>query len=236
MQAKVSSREMEEERGYRAHVVVLPFHGLGHINPMFQLSKRLASKGLKITVATTVSSMRSMQAGGPGGSITFEPIYDDCIEGGLGGPGWLLGFMERFKASAERCLPDLVKNNSESYPVKCLVYDANLPWALNIAKQLGVSGVAFFTQSCAAIASYYPMYMDMSDQQLSVPAFSMPGLRQPDQIPSCLAFGSDAGRYHPIIRIILDQFSNIDKADWILFNSFDKLEEEVTSFFFYFWH
>ncbi|KAE8057459.1 hypothetical protein FH972_014149 [Carpinus fangiana] len=55
---------MEEERPYRAHVVVLPLHGQGHINPMLQFSKRLASKGLiKITVATTLTTMRSMQAG-----------------------------------------------------------------------------------------------------------------------------------------------------------------------------
>lgn len=240
MQVKESSTEMEGERAYGAHVVVLPFHGQGHINPMLQLSKRLASKGLKITVATTLSSINSMQAGA--GSIAFEPIYDDCIEGGFGGPGGLMGFMERFKASATRCLPDLIKKPEKSeFPVKCLVYDANLPWALNIAKQLGVSAAAFFTQSCAAIASYYPMYMEMSDEQLPVPVFSMPGLRPPG-IPNLPSFGSGAGRFPPIIRIILDQFSNIEEADWILFNSFDKLEEEESSFllsscfFFDFWH
>ena len=78
--------------------------------------------------------------------------------------------MERFEASATRCLPALIKKSDNSeYPVKCLVYDANLPWAINIANQLGVSGTAFFTQSCAAIAKYYWMYVEMSDKQLPVP-------------------------------------------------------------------
>ncbi|GMY29000.1 UDP-glycosyltransferase 74E2-like [Fagus crenata] len=216
---------MEEERAYCAHVVVLPFHGQGHINPMLQFSKRLASKGLKITVATVLSNTKSMQTGG--GSITLESIYDDLTEGGFGGPTGFKGFFDRFEASGTRVLAVLIKKLENSkYPVKCLVYDANLPWALNIAKQLGVSGAAFFTQSCAAIASYYPMHVELSEGQLTMPAFSMPGLPTP-KLPNLPSLGSDTGRYSPIIRHILNQFSNIEKADWVLFNSFDKLEEEV---------
>lgn len=120
---------MEEDRAYSAHVVVLPFHGQGHINPMLQFSKRLASKGLKITIAALLSVRKSMQTGA--GSVTIEPIYDDCIEGGIGGPGGFKGFLERFEASGKRGLVDLIKKLENSkYPVKCLVYDANLPWAL----------------------------------------------------------------------------------------------------------
>ena len=217
---------MEEERAYSAHIVVLPFHGQGHINPMLQFSKRLASKGLKITIAALLSVSKSMQTGA--GSVTLEPIYDDCIEGGIGGPGGFKGFLERFEASGKRGLVDLIKKLENSkYRVKCLVYDANLPWALNIAKQLGVAGAAFFTQPCAAIASYYPMHVELSGEQLTMPAFSMPGLPTP-KLPNLPSLGSDTGRYSPIIRHILNQFSNIEKADWVLFNSFDKLEEEVS--------
>nr|POF02901.1 udp-glycosyltransferase 74e2 [Quercus suber] len=137
---------------------------------MLQFSKRLASKGLKITIAALLS-----------------------VSG-------FKGFLERFEASGKRGLVDLTKKLENSkYPVKCLVYDANLPWALNIAKQLGVAGAAFFTQPCAAIASYYPMHVELSD----------------------------TGPYPPVVRFILNQFSNIEQADWVLFNSFDKLEEEV---------
>ncbi|KAK7852537.1 udp-glycosyltransferase 74f2 [Quercus suber] len=115
---------------------------------MLQFSKRLASKGLKITIAALLSVS------------------------GIGGPGGFKGFLERFEASGKRGLVDLTKKLENSkYPVKCLVYDANLPWALNIAKQLGVAGAAFFTQPCAAIASYYPMHVELSGEQLTMPAF-----------------------------------------------------------------
>ncbi|KAF8377965.1 hypothetical protein HHK36_031354 [Tetracentron sinense] len=216
---------MEEEKAYGAHVMVLPFHGQGHINPMLQFSKRLVSKGLKVTVTTTLSNTKTMQAGA--GSISLEPIYDDCSEGGLGGPGGFKGFIERFEASGSRGLIELIeKLESSNYPVKCLVYDANLPWALDIAKRLGLPGAAFFTQSCAAIASYYSMHQEMLGESPREPAFPMPGL-PPLGLPNLPSLGSASGQCPPIVRYILNQFSNIEKADWVLFNSFDKLEYEV---------
>lgn len=85
---------MEEERAYKAHVVLLPFFGKGHLNPMLQFSNRSASKGLKITVTTVLSVTKTVSDGL--WSITFEPIYDDCTEGGFRGSGGFKGFMERF--------------------------------------------------------------------------------------------------------------------------------------------
>nr|ALO19898.1 UDP-glycosyltransferase 74AG1 [Camellia sinensis] len=216
---------MAEETAYKAHVMVLPFYGQGHLNPMLQFSKRLASKGLKVTVTTIHSVTKTMPSGA--GSIAFESVYDDSTDGGFHGPGGFKGYLERFEASVTLCLTELIKKlqNSE-YPVKCLVYDGNLPWALNIAKQLGIAGATFFTQSCAAIAGYYPMHLDSLGEPMPVVASSM--LAVPElKIPVVPTFESDTGRYPPIIRHILQQFSNIEKADWVLFNSFDKLEEDV---------
>ncbi|XP_059636419.1 UDP-glycosyltransferase 74G1-like [Cornus florida] len=213
------------EKTYRARVMVFPFHGQGHINPMVQFAKRLASKGVKVTIATTLSNTKTMQVGD--GSIKFEPIYDDCTEGGLGGQGGFKGYLERFEASGSRNIAELIgKLENSEYPVKCLVYDANILWALDIAKRLGIAGAAFFTQSCAAIACYYPMYYELLGEPLPLPALSIPALPE-FRIPNLPSLGSVTERYPPIIRHILNQFNNIDKADWVLFNSFHKLEEEV---------
>ncbi|KAA8520986.1 hypothetical protein F0562_011659 [Nyssa sinensis] len=223
---------MEKEQAYKAHVVVLPFHGQGHLNTMIQFSKRLASKGIKITLTTTLSNTNTMQAAA--GSITFESIYDDCTEGG-GGVGGFKGFLERFEASGSRNLAELIRKFKISeFPVKCLVYDANIEWALDIAKQLGIVGAAFFTQSCAAIASYYPMHHELTGEPLPVPAFSMPGLPQLS-IPNLPSLGLGTGGFPPIILHILKQFNNIEKADWVLFNSFDMLEEEVVKWMLNLW-
>ncbi|CAL5331938.1 unnamed protein product [Camellia sinensis] len=216
---------MEEERVYKAHVIVFPFYGQGHLNPMLQFSKRLASKGLKVIVTTVLSVTKTMPS--RAGSIAFEPVYDDCTEGGIQGPGGFKGYLDRFEASGTCCVTELIRKlESSEYPVKCLVYDGNMPWALNIAKQLGIAAAAFFTQSCAAIASYYPMHLDLLGEPLPVLAFPMPALPE-IRIPKMPLFGSDTSRYLPMIRYVLEQFSNIEKADWVLFNSFDELEGEV---------
>ncbi|CAK9155621.1 unnamed protein product [Ilex paraguariensis] len=60
------------EKAYKAHVVVLAYHGQGHINPIVQFSKRLASKGIKVTVTTKLSTTKTMQA--TAGSIIFKRL------------------------------------------------------------------------------------------------------------------------------------------------------------------
>ncbi|KAL3513930.1 hypothetical protein ACH5RR_026647 [Cinchona calisaya] len=216
---------MEKRRVYRAHVVVVPYHGQGHINPMVQFAKRLASKEIKITIATTSSTAKTVQQ--IFDSFSVVSIYDDIVEGGVAGPGGFKGFLDRFEAGGLKNLTELVaKQENTEYPVKCLVHDADMMWASNVATELGIARAAFFTQSCAAIGTYYPMHCDLSGKEVPLPAFAIPGLPKL-RTPNLPSLGSDTGRYPPLIMHILRQFDNIDKADWVLFNSFDMLEEEV---------
>nr|GMD92689.1 UDP-glycosyltransferase 74E2-like [Ipomoea batatas]GME11061.1 UDP-glycosyltransferase 74E2-like [Ipomoea batatas] len=220
---------MEEERGCRAnvHVVVLAYHGQGHINPMVQFSKRLASKGIKITVATTLSNTKALQVISGSSSLRFLSVYDDCTEGGVAGLGGFKGFLDRFQVSGSKNLSNFIAQQDRSeYPVKCLVYDANIPWASDIASHFKIASAAFFTQSCAAAASYYPMYCEVSGTPMPESVFPLIGLPKLG-IPNLPSLGPTDGRYPPIIMHLLSQFDNIHKANWVLMNSFDQLEEEV---------
>ncbi|KAH6795286.1 hypothetical protein C2S51_036272 [Perilla frutescens var. frutescens] len=221
---------MDKEETYKAHIMVLPHHGQGHMNPMVQFSKRLAAKGIKITVTTTLSNAKAMEeaASGDHGSINFESIYDDPFEGGVAGPGGFGGFLERFEAIGSANLVHLIKKFQDSNnPVKCLIYDANIAWASNVANELAIARASFFTQSCAFVAGCYPMHCDLAGVTPAVPPLSIttgfPELRLP-RLPS---LGPQTGRYPPIMRFMLRQFDNSENADWVLFNSFHKLEEEV---------
>ncbi|KAL0361925.1 UNVERIFIED_CONTAM: UDP-glycosyltransferase 74F2 [Sesamum radiatum] len=198
-----------DEETYRAHVVVLAYHGQGHINPMVQFSKRLAAKGIKVTVTTTLSNTNAMKSAY--GPIKFETIYDDHTEGGVAGPGGFKGFLDRFEAIGSRNLVEFIRKFQDSEkPVKCLIYDANIPWASNVATELGIFRAAFFTQSCAFVTTCYPMHCDLSEKPPSVPLLSMPGLPEL-RVPNLPSLGPETGRYHPIIRLILRQFDNSEK-------------------------
>lgn len=93
-------------------------------------------------------------------------MYDFCSEGGIG-VGGFKGYIEKLKASGSSNLVELIsKLEVSANPLSCPVYDASFTLVLDIAKQLDVGRVAvavFFTQSCAAIAIYCAMHLEMLD-------------------------------------------------------------------------
>ncbi|KAK3020996.1 hypothetical protein RJ639_045461 [Escallonia herrerae] len=205
----------------QTHVLVFPFIAQGHINPLVQFSKRLASKGLKVTLVATHKSMQSQDS-----SIKVERI-SDFFEDSDHMINNVESFFDRLRIAVSRGLPDLIeKQNSLGCPGKIVVYDSTMPWVLDIAHQLGLYGAVFHTQSCAVGAVYYHMHkgslkIDPAEAStVSVP--SMP-LMETKDLPS---FIYDMGSYPSTLRLVLNQFSNWKKADWRLFNTFDKLEGE----------
>ncbi|KAL6343269.1 hypothetical protein AAG906_022185 [Vitis piasezkii] len=164
------------------HIMVLPYCSQGHINPMLQFSRRLASKGLKVTLVIPRASIYNAEASSINIEIICEGLEERKEEESIE------DYVERFR----------MKHSRSSHPAKFLVYDSMMPWAQDVAEPLGLDGVPFFTQSCA-------LKTPLEGYTVSIP--SMPLLCIND-LPS---FIND--------KTIL--------VKWILFNTFDKLEEEV---------
>ncbi|KAJ6777572.1 GLYCOSYLTRANSFERASE [Salix koriyanagi] len=217
---------VKDKRGRESHVLVLPLPLQGHINPMLQFSKRLESKGIKVTLIVTPYIAESMQ--GQHSSINLEPIFDGSKEGEMAAN--IDKYFERYKLIMPHSLSTLIdRYNGSEYPVKFLVYDSVLPWALDVARNKGIEGGPFFTQSCAVTAVLYhaaqgafQVPVDESDQA----AVSLPSLEKLElnDLPS---FATDASSYPAIRELLLGQFSNILEARWLIWNSFNELEVEV---------
>src|SRR5690242_7514857 len=110
-----------EEKTNKSHVLVLPFPVQGHINPMIQFSKRLASKGsVKVTLITTDSVTKSMPIL-ESGSIKIHSIpHDDETP-----PQSYDLFLEWFHILVSKNLSKIVEKLSDSeYPVKVVVFDS----------------------------------------------------------------------------------------------------------------
>ncbi|KAM7486491.1 hypothetical protein LguiA_002500 [Lonicera macranthoides] len=209
--------------GSKTHIMVLPFPLQGHINPMLQFSKHLASRGLKVTLLTTLST-------------TIEPPQSDLIDTECipfrfieDGKEDIGAFIERFKETVSQNLPKIVeKCRINGTPVEVLVYDSLAHWALDISHQIGIKGASFFTQSCAVCAIYYHHH----EGNLEIPSngslVSLPCLKPvvigKYDLPS---FIYDMGSFPPLLKLVIDQFLNFKEADWLLFNTFDKLEDKV---------
>lgn len=208
-----------------SHVLIFPFPAQGHINPMLQFSKRLASQGLRVTLITITSSNKPMQL--PTSSmINIEPIefkegetivepneYFDLYTTLI--PGRLLKIIEKIKAS--------------QYPTGFLIYDSFMPWVLDVARGLGMDGAPFFTQSWAVNTIYY--YFQKGTFRVPLKEEHIVAL-----LPSVVLEGSDlpsfvqhASAYVGLRQLVLDQFSNFDEVKWMFCNTFDKLEDEIIS-------
>ncbi|XP_059275227.1 UDP-glycosyltransferase 74G1-like [Lycium ferocissimum] len=207
-----------------AHCLILPYPSQGHINPMLQFSKRLQSKGVKITIATTKSFLKTMQELTT--SVSIEAISDGYDDGGRDQAG---SFITRFKEVGSDTLAQLIKKLANSgWPVNCIVYDPFLPWAVEVAKDFGLVSAAFFTQNCAVDNIYYHVHKGVlklpptqDDEEILIPGFLCP--IESSDVPS-FVISPEAAR---ILDMLVNQFSNLDKVDWVLINSFYELEKEL---------
>ncbi|KAI3885448.1 hypothetical protein MKX03_036340 [Papaver bracteatum] len=215
------------EVNYGNHVLVVPYPSQGHINPMLQFSKRLISKGLKITLAITVHVANKMetQINGP---VKVEMISDGHDEGGVMQASSPQAYLEKFAIVGSQTLTEIIeRQRSLGDPVSCVVYDPFLPWALDVTKQFNLMGAAFYTQSCAVSSIYYYVQKGMMKSPATPgEVVSLPGL-PPLEFSDLPSFVAGIGPFTSLLSTLLEQFGNIDKADWVLFSSFDKLEAEL---------
>lgn len=211
---------------HKVHCLILPYPVQGHVNPLLQFSKRLQHEGTKVTLAATKFLFKTLQD--VSGSISVETISDGFDEGRNETITSEETYFATFQKVGSQTLTQLVlKLRDSGCPVDCIIYDAFLPWGLDVAKNLGLSGAVFFTQSCAVNNIYYHVYKGLLKLPLEVTEVELPGL--PPLLASELpSFLSSYGSYPAIFQLVVnDQMKNMEKADWIFFNTFHKLEEEV---------
>ncbi|KAM3270677.1 UDP-glycosyltransferase 74G1 [Capsicum chacoense] len=212
---------------HKAHCLILPYPLQGHINPMLQFSRRLQSKGVKITIAPPKSFLKNMQELPT--AVSVEAISDGYDDGGRDQAESLVAYTTLFKEVGSATLSQLIqKLTNYGCPVNCIVYDPFLPWAVEVAKNFGLVIAAFFTQSCAVDNIYYHVHKGVLklpptqvDQEILIPGFSCP--IEPSDVPT-FVIHPEAERIH---EMMANQFSNLDKVDWVLINSFYDLEKEV---------
>ncbi|XP_059434663.1 UDP-glycosyltransferase 74F2-like [Corylus avellana] len=215
----------KQKNGYKAHCLVLSYPTQGHINPMLQFSKRLDNKGVRVTLVTTFSISKTIHKEAT--SIALDTISDGYDDGGIEQAESIQAYLDSFWRVGSQTLTQLLeKFSSSGSPVDCIVYDAFLPWALDVAKKFGLIGAVFFTMSCAVDNILYQVHKGALKLPLSESEILLPGLPplEREDMPS---FISDFGSYPAFFDMVVQQFSNIDKADWVLCNTFYELEQEV---------
>uniref|UniRef100_A0A2N9GEW7 Glycosyltransferase n=1 Tax=Fagus sylvatica TaxID=28930 RepID=A0A2N9GEW7_FAGSY len=202
----------------KGHVVVLTYPAQGHINPLLQFAKRLASKGLKATLATTHYTVKSIHAT----TVGIEPISDGYDESGFKQAPSTEAYLESFKSVGSKTLADLISKFKDSAsPVNCIVYDSLLPWALDVARQFGIYGAVFLTNS----ASVCSMYWHIHHGHLTLPVKQE---TEPVLLPGLPSLGiSDLPSFLAQTAVIMEKVGCLENNDWVFCNSSEELESEV---------
>ncbi|KAK7380588.1 hypothetical protein VNO78_33102 [Psophocarpus tetragonolobus] len=225
---------MEERKNHVAHCLVLPYPAQGHINPMLQFSKRLVQRGVKVTLVTVVSNWKKMSSKNFT-SIEVESISDGYDDGGPAAAESLEAYLDTFWKVGSKTFGALLQKLAESsHPPDCVIYDAFFPWGLDVAKKFGLLGATFFTQTCATNIIYFHVYKKWLEVPLTQTEYILPGLPKlaAEDLPSFLnKYELCPGAYN----LVMNQFTNIDKADWILANTFYELEKEVVDWLVKIW-
>ncbi|WCJ21866.1 UDP-Glycosyltransferase superfamily protein [Euphorbia peplus] len=214
-----------DQEDFETQIIAFPFPAQGHINPMFQFCKRLASRKIKITLITYVDEdlIRNNYAKHP--SIQMESICSSADEENLT-ITTMEDYWNDFRSKLRRKLSEIVAKK-QSVPISCLVYDSIMPWALQVARDFGVRGASFFTQSCAVSGIYSEFQkgvLQIPDEEACVSVRGMPLMMVYRDMPTSVKQNLECP-YH--LSLMTSQFSNVKDADWIFFNSFNSLEHEV---------
>lgn len=211
----------------KVHCLVLSFPAQGHINPMLQFSKLLQQEGIKVTLVTTIFFAKNLHKLPP--SITLETISDGFDNDGFREAKGFRSYVDHCWQVGPKNLEKLIeKLGKTNYPIDCVIYDAFYPWALDVAKRLGIVGVSFLTQNVGVNSIYYHVLVGNLRVPLDVQEISLqalPQLQHRDMPSFFLNYENDP----TFLDLAVGQFSNICKADWILCNSFFELHQEVNN-------
>ncbi|KAL1561418.1 N-hydroxythioamide S-beta-glucosyltransferase [Salvia divinorum] len=205
-----------------AEVVVLPYPAQGHINPAAALAETLALRGLRVALITTTAlSKTATFHHTPATPIAIHHLSDGHERATQ--PETTEAYLARLEANLSRSLAAFLDERGQ---VKAVVYDSIMPWVLDIAHERGLLGAVFFTQSCSVSAVYYHLKQGLVrlpyDQGSATDLPALPPLR-PRHLPSFAHVDSQ----RTTVDFLGRQFDNLERADWIFFNSFHKLESQV---------
>ncbi|GAB4825847.1 hypothetical protein Ancab_008720 [Ancistrocladus abbreviatus] len=213
----------DEAKG--AHVLIVPYPTQGHINPMLQLGKLLTTKGVKSTLATSVFIVKNTRLEST--TVQIDTISNGFDQTGFAGAESIEDYLEHLKAIGSKTLSQLIVRHSSSSncPFNCVIYDAVMPWVLDVVKKHGLLGASSFSQPATVNSIVYYVYGGMLPLPISSTLVSIPGVPflKVEDLPSFIAKPKACPAY---VKSTLSKYTNVDRADFLLVNTIYELEQK----------
>nr|BAO66181.1 hypothetical protein [Delphinium grandiflorum] len=224
----------------KINILLVAFASQGHLNPMLRLGKKLASKGLQVTIATTEIARQRMLSSlstttntitlNSNSYISLEffsdglspdynrtadlDYYMDCL--GKYGPENLSKLMDDFSQGGRR-------------KFSCIINNPFVPWVADVAARHGIPCAMLWIQPCSLYAIYYRFYNKIDafpmseDPNMTIQVPGLPLLHYTD-LPSFILPSNPFGNFP---KLISESFRSMEKLKWVLGNSFYELEKDA---------
>ncbi|KAH9310606.1 hypothetical protein KI387_025641 [Taxus chinensis] len=234
------------DNGKPLHALVFPYPTQGHVTPMMQFSKSLASKGVVVTFVTTHHRHAQIAQAN---SSSEDPVLLEARNLGLDirsaqiSDGLPLDFdrSARFYDfmqsvdSMDEALEELMHSlNKTEPPISCVIADTLLFWSLDVTKRFGIPWISFWTQPVGVYSIYHNFHLLRSHGHYPPRGTGglddcidyIPGLPkiQSRDLPSFLQLQDTSSDY--VLDLLMKSFQSARRADWVLCNSFSNLEPE----------
>ncbi|OEL21584.1 7-deoxyloganetic acid glucosyltransferase [Dichanthelium oligosanthes] len=150
----------------RAHVLVFPVPAQGHLNSFLHFSTGLLRAGLHVTFLHTDHSLRRLgaaagEAAAASPRLRFLSVPDGLPDDDPRDADGIPRLLESMRTTAGAAYRDVLASlrraggTADGFPpVTCVVADGILPFAADIAEELGVPAIAYRTVSACAVLAY----------------------------------------------------------------------------------
>uniref|UniRef100_M8BIE0 Cytokinin-O-glucosyltransferase 2 n=1 Tax=Aegilops tauschii TaxID=37682 RepID=M8BIE0_AEGTA len=157
------------------HVLMFPWPRQGHINPMLHFATALVDAGVQVTFLHTEHNLRHLAQAPLPPRLRLLSIPDGLPDDHPRSFLELLESMCTTSSAAYRAL--LLSANA---PVTCVVADGTMPFAIDIAEELGIPALAFATHGAWSYLAllYMPKLGELGESPFPAddPVCSVPGM------------------------------------------------------------
>ncbi|KAK7250971.1 hypothetical protein RIF29_33785 [Crotalaria pallida] len=217
---------MTEDEKVKVLMVSLPLQG--HINPMLKLAKRLISKGVHVTIATTEYARHRIEQDPQNSEIKFE-FFSDGLAGDFDRSN-NEALINSLKVEGSKNLSTLITNLTKVHNYSCVIVNPFVPFAIEVAVDQGIPCALLWIQACALYSIYYryfkniDFFPDLKDPNEKVQLPCLPKLEVRD-LPSLILPSSP----HYFWLLMKEFVQALDKVKWVLGTSFYEIEEEIVN-------
>uniref|UniRef100_A0A0D6QRD6 Glycosyltransferase n=1 Tax=Araucaria cunninghamii TaxID=56994 RepID=A0A0D6QRD6_ARACU len=157
-----------------AHIMVSPFHGQGHVFPTVELCKRLAARGLAVTILVDASIAASVQKIAESSGLNIRVLELPQSAPPQGAPDHPHPPPGQFTDEAMGEMEDILRGLPE--PPVCIIGDVMGPWMTPLCNKLSIPRASFFTSGACSLAFEHAIWkhrsqMESHDAPLEVPGF-----------------------------------------------------------------